>query len=157
MKKVDPVRLVGVVANLGVLAGIVFLAVEVRQNTRSMEVDAYEDVVAQIIDASNIYVLEPERMEEIWLNLRTPRDELSQFEATRTTAYVMNLLRHGSLVYLQYQRGVIREETMRSGLTIISTVFCTPFVREVWAPTISGAFDVEYALALEERFLPCPQ
>lgn len=143
-------------ANLGVLAGIVFLAVEIRQNTRSMEIDAYQDVVAQIIEVGDIYVLEPERMEEIWHLLRTPRAELSQFESTRATAYVMNLLRHGSLVHLQYQRGVISEETMRSGMTIISTVFCTPLVQELWGRGIGEAFEEAYRSVLEERFLPCP-
>ena len=40
MKKIDLGRTIGILANLGVIAGIIFLGVELRQNNELMEAEA---------------------------------------------------------------------------------------------------------------------
>ena len=40
MKKLDPGQVITIVANIGVIAGIVFLVVELRQNNQLMETEA---------------------------------------------------------------------------------------------------------------------
>ncbi len=40
MKKLDLSQTIGILANLGVIAGIVFLGVELRQNNDLLEADA---------------------------------------------------------------------------------------------------------------------
>ena len=46
MKKIDLSQSIVILANIGVIAGIVFLAVEIRQNTVSNQSAAYQSWVA---------------------------------------------------------------------------------------------------------------
>ena len=154
MKKLGLPQIVGVLANLGVLAGIVFLAIEIRQNTRAQELGAYQDIVGQIAELSQLWVKEPEDVEEIFRILQLPPTALSEFESTRAAAFSMLLLRHGDLVYFQYQRGVISEERMQSGLTILGNIICTPYVHGFW-PTARAALDVSYGDFVDARIQAC--
>ena len=47
-------------ANVGVIAGIVFLAIEIRQNTESLEINAYQELIAQINSQSELSHTNPE-------------------------------------------------------------------------------------------------
>jgi hypothetical protein len=127
-----------------VLAGIAFLAIEINQNTRSQELTAYQEIVTQIADIGSLWITEPENIEEIYRLLNADEGDLSVFESRRVAAYAMLLLRYGDLVYFQYQRGVITEDRMRSGLTILGNITCTPFVRRFW-PGVSTFLDASYA------------
>lgn len=51
MKKISPARLVTLIANLGVIAGILLLAFELRQNNDLMEADARQARTAMVVDA----------------------------------------------------------------------------------------------------------
>ena len=42
MKKIDVGQAIGILANIGVLGGVVFLAVELRQNTQAVQLSSAE-------------------------------------------------------------------------------------------------------------------
>ena len=65
MRKFDLGQAIQVVANVGVLAGIVFLAVEVRQNQSTMDEDAQLNTLASFSDFRN-FIAESEQLAEIW-------------------------------------------------------------------------------------------
>jgi hypothetical protein len=48
------------IANMGVLAGVIFLGIETNQNTRSFEASAYRDLTDRLIEinSSNVNRLE---------------------------------------------------------------------------------------------------
>ena len=81
MKKIGLGQIVGIFANVGVLAGIVFLGIEIRQNTRSLEINAYQDLISQISQISQIseigafYVEVPEEILEVEALLFLSPDE----------------------------------------------------------------------------------
>jgi hypothetical protein len=51
MKKISPTQLVTFVANIGVIAGILLLAFELRQNNDLMEAEARQSRTAMAVDA----------------------------------------------------------------------------------------------------------
>ncbi len=53
MKKIDLVQTVGILANVGVIAGIIFLGVEMGQSQRIALSDMYINTVANQIEADN--------------------------------------------------------------------------------------------------------
>jgi len=59
MRKIDLGQTIQSLANLGVIAGIVFLAVEIRQNTQSLEINAYQELIAQINSLSELGIETP--------------------------------------------------------------------------------------------------
>jgi len=50
MKNINYGQTISVLANLGVIAGILFLAIEIRQNTRTAQASAYESLTSWIIE-----------------------------------------------------------------------------------------------------------
>ena len=59
MKKIDIGQTLGIIANIGVVVGIVFLAFEISQNTRSLEVSAYQNLTSQITSINALSVENP--------------------------------------------------------------------------------------------------
>ena len=54
MKKIDLGQTVGILANIGVIVGIVFLAIEIRQNNELMEADARFNRLSLSTEAYNL-------------------------------------------------------------------------------------------------------
>jgi hypothetical protein len=54
MKKIDAGQTISILANLGVIAGIIFLAVELRQNTTATQLMASGSASAYIRDLNNM-------------------------------------------------------------------------------------------------------
>ena len=73
MKKIDLGQLVTILANIGVIAGIVFLALELRQTQRSMAAQAYQ---ARAFDAIawQFELAQDADQRRIWLSSRTDDD-----------------------------------------------------------------------------------
>jgi len=91
MKKIDLGQAINTLANLGVIAGIVFLAVEIRQNNELLAADA----------SFNRFSIERTRRERIMENrgglaevvLKTNKNiPLNDLEALQTTAHMLDLL-----------------------------------------------------------------
>ena len=60
MIKIRAAEAISVIANIGVLAGLGFLAYEIRQNTQAIESATIQALAQQTLDASMIGVENPE-------------------------------------------------------------------------------------------------
>ena len=60
MKKIDLSQTISILANIGVIAGIVFLGVEIRQNTRSQEASSYQVLMAGIARFNEVEISDPQ-------------------------------------------------------------------------------------------------
>jgi len=60
MRKIDFSQAISLLANIGVIAGIVFLGVEIRQNTRSKEASSYQVLMASIASFNEVEISDPE-------------------------------------------------------------------------------------------------
>ena len=100
MKKIDLGQTLSILANLGVIAGIVFLAIEVRQNQESLEQSNLIDRAAVLTDttahfAEFRYVIsQDEEITDLWYRGRRG-EELSLIETDRfndlCSSYFCNL------------------------------------------------------------------
>lgn len=91
MKKVDLGQAITILANLGVIAGIVFLAVEIQQNTaaiRSQSSIAINDSLAHLNEA----LYDNPDLADIWLRGRESLRNLTPIETERFGAYVFERL-----------------------------------------------------------------
>ena len=102
------------VANLGVLLGIVVLIFELNQNTRITQITAYQDVVENITNLNSMILTDPDvarlRMEEL------SGAQLSEIDEQRYAAYYRMLLRQSELAYTQYENGFIDRNMVRRAL-----------------------------------------
>ena len=152
MKKLDVGQSVGILANVGVLAGIVFLGIEINQNTTSIEVGAYQELTAQISRINELGIENPGS----WLSLTGNRklSELSPEEQERVSSMFLLVVRHGDLAFYQYERGMISEERLESALAVMTNNLCTPNFRELWS-TYNLAFVPSYRSYVESRIGGC--
>jgi hypothetical protein len=134
MKREDVVRSIGVLANIGVLAGIVFLAIEIRQNTSAQ----YAESRQAVLSASR---------EEIILTMEDPglvlaltnSDPLTPEENVRVDGLLSVVLRAREFAWLQYRDGVIDEAQWSTEFNVLAAFFDSSRTR-LWWETIGRSF-----------------
>ena len=130
MKKSDRIQVITeIVGALAVVVTLIFLIVEIRQNTeqtrlnaRAVEIAAYQDLVSQILDVNKLNFEFPEYI--IQKNKQMAGEELSPDDAMRVEeryrAMYWMLFRHGDMAFHQYENGIIDEKRLLSALGILS-------------------------------------
>jgi len=112
MKKIDLGRAIAVLANVGVLAGIVFLAAELRQNREMMRAQTRNELSQGIV---TLLAMVADNGELADLRLRADRaEELTDVEAYRYSLFTRTLFRYWENVHYQYRLGVFDESEFRT-------------------------------------------
>lgn len=118
-----------IISALAVVAGLVFVGLEIRQstaqaemNTRAIETAAYQDLIGQIIDINRDVMADPVLMDLIQRGLAGEIDPMgerdSRNDAGRYFRYVVSVMRHADLACFQYQQGVISDARLASAMAI---------------------------------------
>jgi hypothetical protein len=134
MKKIDLARAIGVLANLGVIAGIALLAVEVHQNTAMMEAQINQArTEAAMAEAQSVYD------SEYVLPLMDAIDQgrpLTSMDRQRFTHYLRAFNRNQDNQLWQYRQGLLGENIPRSiRIAVRAELAPRPLAREIWAST----------------------
>ena len=117
MKRFDIAQTIQTLANLGVVAGIVFLAFEIQQNTemtRAQITQSRADTAIALAQAYFESAYIPEIQQKIGRG-----DELSGEEISRYLAFVRATLRNQDNNFQQYNRGLLGDYTPRNVTTIV--------------------------------------
>ena len=89
---IDIVTAIELLANVGVLAGIVFLVIELRQNTRAVRSEASQGMLGQI---TNFYsLLTTDRVANVYRKAMTDADQLDPTERVNSTLCLAVSLLH---------------------------------------------------------------
>ena len=91
MKKIDLSQTITVLANIGVIAGIVFLVIELQQNNELMEAEARFNRMTAVTESYTIEALQPE-ITTILLK-ESNGDSLTELEDFRIQAFWMRVLK----------------------------------------------------------------
>ena len=113
MKKVDVAQTVNTLANIGVIAGIVFLAIEIRQNQESL--DEGNRISQRALEISSLerfsdfrgQLAEDEQLARIWLHGVADK-ELTEIDSLRFQALCENFF---------WATGVMAKHFSESGMT----------------------------------------
>ena len=107
MKKLELGQSVGILANLGVIAGIFFLGLELRQNNELMEAEARLTQANTAIGAYSLMIESPGLASAI-AKLRTG-DELSPTEQVHLQAFALRVFRNFQWQYGEFRLGTLDE------------------------------------------------
>jgi hypothetical protein len=137
MKKIDLGQTITVLANLGVIAGIIFLVIEIQQNTRTLQFEAYQSLIGQIGGQNQLNIENPEfatRFNDLvdMSEEELAREDLSPVEYTPISNFLFLLTRHGDLAYYQYELGMLSEDRLISTLRPVSVRWCSALYRDWW-------------------------
>ena len=127
------------VANIGVIAGIVFLAVEVSQNTKVAQSSARQESLN-----AELWLLEKGfEYPGIFGNNTTEIDipNLSEDELFQAQVYYLAYFRVRENLWLQYDNGVLDEATWNSyRSTFVYEIGQEPGLKEFWTAVTSNFF-----------------
>jgi len=112
MKKIDLGQSIAILANVGVIAGIVFLALELNQNSKQLGLELEWQINDRIIQ--NNRGLMGENPTPIFVKSVIAPEELTYEEFTVAGALVFNFLSTWEDRYFLYQAGLADEEEWKS-------------------------------------------
>jgi len=107
MKKIDLGQSITILANIGVIAGIIFLAYELRQNTLATELVAAQGHLEATATANQQMVAYPHLAELVARTLEG--GELSRAEELQINNGYQTQLRSWQNSHYQYERGALDE------------------------------------------------
>ncbi len=119
---------------LAVVASLVFVGLEIRQNTRSAQVSAYQDLIGQISELNTLPFENPEFGRLLLGNavFAGEAGDLTDLETAQLNNYLWLLFRHGDMAFYQYERGLLSEERLRSATMPMTTRLIYPYFRDEW-------------------------
>ncbi len=100
--------MIAILANLGVIAGIVFLALEIRQNTAVARASSYQQSAAGIADVRIAIASDPE-LTRLYHLFQTDRlsDDLDDESRLRLNLLINNFLSASENAYFARQYGIL--------------------------------------------------
>ena len=125
MKKFDIVKSVAIIANLGVIVGLVFVALEVRQARTATELQRIADVQSGWFALNDAIVRDTEFTRIYITGLYKP-DSLSTIEAAQFSMYLRMFVNQVDRIRQQHELGVISEEQYLGAVAEMAAQMDTP-------------------------------
>ena len=132
MKKIDLGQTLGLLANVGVIAGIVFLAIELHQNNELLEAEANLELARNRISANETLLANGELATAFLRGLEG--QELSALDQFRLQRFYISVFTRWEWEYSRFLDGLIDEAALpvRSWREAMRT---WPGVMDVWEST----------------------
>ena len=121
MKKLDLGQAIATLANIGVIAGILFLGIELRQNNQLLRAEAIGALLETRMYTTEEVVSNDSLLALLAKNRRNL--ELTLEERMRLGAYFSRDLMGYQRDYFLFQEGILSEEYMRTNLPRIKSIF----------------------------------
>jgi len=108
MKKIDLAQTIGILANVGVLFGIVFLAFEVRQTGDALHAQMADSVAGGFITLNMATISDPQ-VANVWITGLYQPDSLTTTEAVQFSMYMRGLFNQYERLHDLYEIGLMDE------------------------------------------------
>lgn len=102
-----------IISSVAVLATLVFLVFELRQNTDAIRASTYQEMNGVISNINGVFLANPE-ISEFIARTASGEDDLDRHDAIRLRAFISMQYRHADNIYFQYQIGTISRRQMES-------------------------------------------
>ena len=138
-----------VIGVVGVIASLIFVAFEIRQNTDAIRSATVQDISRWSYDASMAAVEFPELLRA---RQAACRGDLSEDQRPALFVYYASLLRLQANRFQQAQLGILDEE-LALNLGGRGGAYTNPFFEEAWS-ILRNDFGPEFQEFIEERVVP---
>ena len=126
-----------------------YLAVQIRQNTRSVRGSTYEAFSESFRDFRNLLLIN-ERLGSIWIKGLASRSGLTAAERVQFDALLMNFLRGVEVSFYQQTNGLLDDGYYQGWLEEALVIWNSPGPREWWWEN-SQFFNPEFRAVWERR------
>jgi hypothetical protein len=151
MKKIDLGQAIGILANVGVLAGIIILAIEISQNT-TVARSAARQAIAEMVSNTTMLAVENENVARLSLKFFNG-EPLTEIERLQAMSRWYSTMRDWENIHYQYQAGMLTEDEWNGFRLNLKSLFGLPILQEFWANEhqfFSGRFQEEVTAILAE-------
>ena len=154
MKKIDLGQSLTILANIGVIAGIGILAIEISQNTRAQEVGAYQALMERIARLNEMSIENPQAFALNRQHAQSALEDLNPEEYQIVTSNALLVIRLGDMAFHQFERGLIGPDRLQSALGPLLDNVCRRSFQESWAEFRNNYVEA-YRGYVEERIDEC--
>ena len=133
------------IAGIGVIASLIFLAVQIRQNTKSVNSAAYQETT-KIFQQLQMLPFTDAEIAELLMKASSDFSSLSDVEKYRVGSYVFSLFAAFQSVFKGYDNGTVDVELWIGCRDAISVLLHEEYVTTWWreqAPPMSAGFTEE--------------
>lgn len=150
MKKIDIGQTIQILANVGVIAGIIFLAMEIRTNTATNRIAVFQGSSANWMQINAQLATDEELV--VLLDRAFAGERLDGIESRQFEGWVKQQLTHAAFVRRLFDAGILSEADFRLDFSEIRTLAESPMFRRVIDNLeVTGRFR-ELILANDEEF-----
>ena len=149
MKQIDLGQSIAILANVGVIAGIVFLGIELRQNNDFLAAQARLGQLGANISRIQIGLNNPDLADIAW-RARTGDPPLNAAEQNRYFEYALFTMMHWEWEYEEFLAGAL--PTVDVNAWQVQAGF-SPIWRRAWDATL-GTQDTEFSRFVRENVFP---
>jgi len=139
-------RWLTLVANLSVVAGIVFLALQMRQNTAVMQAQTRDSMTEKQMMFSEWIATTPELAEAFRVARSDGLDALDPVQSPMLAFWIQSVFRTWENEYYQYEQGLYTQDEFAPRLIRIARNMAAPMYRQAWESqreTFSPSFRAE--------------
>ncbi len=148
MKKIDLGQTLGILANAGVIAGILFLGYEIHQNNSFLAAQARAEMAANRVSYNDM-MLVPENL-SVYLRAKS-NEELRVEETARLTFIVTSILVRWESEHREFAAGMYPLETLPVA-GYVDTFANFPGFQDVWQSR-GFLWDPEFVQFMEENVI----
>ncbi len=142
-----------IVGGIAIVCSLIFVGVQIRQNSEINEINAYQDLISQITVMNAQRVQDPQFADLFW-RFDHGEQPVDDIERARLEAFLYMVFRHGDLAYRQYDKGLIDREGLMSVLAPTRSFLNTALGQEVWG-ILSQSLNADYVAFVKEVGLLC--
>ena len=149
MRKIDLAQVTQILANVGVIAGIIFLAVELNQNSELLAMQARSTQISTKVSQQLPFLSNDGGIADLWVAAATG-DSLTVSEGFRLRAFYNMNVETWNALYREVTNGLLDETDMP--IRYWGSLFLSPAMQEWWE-TARRDFDPEFVTFIDERVL----
>jgi hypothetical protein len=120
-----------IVSGLGVIATVVYTAVQIRSNTRAVRAAAFQEVVDSFASIS-FDIAKDKNLTELFLRAGRDSSALSEVERAQYNFMLLSFLRRAESVYFQTESRTLRDKHWAGIHASIEWVMSSPGARGSW-------------------------
>jgi hypothetical protein len=145
-------NIVETIGTVSIIATLVFVGLEIRQNTNAVRSSAIQDIARWSYDATILLVENTDLLNASYAECVS---DLSDEQYNRMQAWYAALLRVQLNRYYQIQLGII-DEQMAASIGGRGAAYRNPFFAQIW-PALKIDFDQGFQDYIENEVLPLSQ
>lgn len=130
MKKLDVAQTLQIVANAGVIAGIIFLAIEINQNNEQLRLQSYQSWAAANMEL-NMAALDPS-MSAIFEKGNLDASKLTKDNYVSFAMWQLALMQMAQTTDYLYRAGSLDRDLWESEINRAAGILAAPGVRQWW-------------------------